>query len=1738
MPTENDLNTLNSAMSEGGSYEVIRQRLISQGRALQSATEKLNSARQAEFGRFEMQVISRVRMRTEHTCVARDLVQVGDYLLLGYNVFIGLKTDTHVGDVFSLYKKNHGEGSVDFHPEPLADTFLNEARFVADFEELHRYYKNAKLLQLVVGHNKLLAAFQIGERLEDLRVFRWAIQQNGSTTSLSYIDNRGERDLLPPPAFDFTWLSTGREHHVQGRHPHINIANQIFVETINGDLTIKVENNTEDGLGIYREDVNDKTQSLDDARIEYAQCGDLILLKIRPYREENWRYLVFNTLTQDVKRIDNIGLACQQLPEGQGIIFPGGYYLQNGEYKLFDTSPLSANATIEFRALVRSPNGEDVLYAFYEPINGLCCLLIYNIIEKSLQNPIYGHGYALAANGEMVVFTAEVEPTRVHPMQIWQTAFISPEFAATQPPTNTFYGRIGNNELVRGISELFSLVRAINSTSINLAVYEALLAASLKLFDSYYWLKDSQLANIAQIIEQISATTDQVIDEFEKVAAIKKATTESLNSAAIQQQQILEQLQPDHWNHAFEFVEAIGQLHRLRGGLASLKELRYIDLERLEFLDREIIAAQTHVHERSLTFLQQDKALAPYHQHIFSIQESIATATNSAQISDIIARLDGQAADINLLTDVLGGLPISDPLVRTRILENIAEIYAKLNQCRASAKHQVKTFGNKEAVAQFAAQIQLFSQSVTQALNLAQTPDDAEAQLTRCLLRLEQLESQFSDRDEFLADIIQKRESVYEAFQEHRQQLLDARQQKTQNLAQAAGRILASIEKRVRTFKAPEDLNTFFVSDALVQKIDELCEALQQLEAGNQADDLRGRLASLKSQAVRQLRDSSELFESDGKVIKLGPRHRFSVNSQEIELSLVCKETVWHVHITGTDYYSQLEDEQLLAQQHLFSLTLESESPQLYRSEYLAGLILQEAQEGSHPATADAVQKALIDDTALLKLVRDYAEPRYKDGFTRGIHDVDGAAMLKAVANLQLQADLLHFSPLSRAIAQLFWSLHSSTSQKELWREQARSSQLLVQQFNSTALQTDFFTTLGKALSLFIGEMKIHCEPEAINDAARYLYAELAREYLEFIVSRYAQAIVDALRMNLDELSFSHLQLLLRKLGSDYGARWKLTYNWLAGLIKAKPFAEEVNDFIPEAIVLIQDELDLPRRTNQADVFCSIEDLMGDHERISQRGIKIRLDDFWQRFNLHCNQIIPNFRALIERKQVFLSQQRRVLKLQEFTAKPLSTFVRNRLINEAYLPIIGDNLAKQMGSLGEHKRTDLMGLLMLISPPGYGKTTLMEYVANRLGLIFVRINCPTLGHSVISLDPAQAANATAAQELHKLNLALAMGNNVMLYLDDIQHTHAEFLQKFIALCDGTRRIEGIWQGQSRTYDLRGRRFAIVMAGNPYTESGETFKVPDMLANRADIYNLGDILSGMEETFALSFIENALTSNRVLAPLALRNLNDFYRLVELAKGQSVNINDLSHPYSTAEVNEIIATLRLLFRLQETVLKINQAYITSAAQDDLYRTEPAFKLQGSYRNMNKMTEKISAITSEEELQQIIQDHYQGEAQMLTSGAEANLLKLAELRQGLTPEQASRWAQIKEEFRRNSSLGGDVDTGSRLVLQLASIHQALSAQNQHQAQHQEKSLEQLQHLVKVTSALLRQVLDQPGAAGLISQAKEAFEPFLASLATSIQTALTLPSQQITPTAFGDQLNELNLQLKRLRIQIDGLG
>ncbi|MEN8132595.1 MAG: AAA family ATPase, partial [Pseudomonadota bacterium] len=958
---------------------------------------------------------------------------------------------------------------------------------------------------------------------------------------------------------------------------------------------------------------------------------------------------------------------------------------------------------------------------------------------------------------------------------------------------------------------------------------------------------------------------------------------------------------------------------------------------------------------------------------------------------------------------------------------------------------RLKEVGAGEAVAEFGAQFALFSQSVINALSLATTPERCDDQLSKLLVQLEEFESKFSDYDEFLNDIINKREEVYETFEARKQTLLDERQRRIHNLNNAATRLLDGIEKRTQKMLSQDEINTYFAADAMVNKVRSLSENIRELGDTVRSDDIDSRLKNAKEQSVRSQRDKQDLFEGGGDVIKLG-RHRFSVCVQEADITIVPHDEALALHLSGTDFFEPLTDERLMRLQGYWEQNLPSENAQVYRVEYLVHQLLNAAERGDSGLSLESLLEQRSDEKALAAIIRKFMAPRYQEGYEKGIHDQDALKLLSALLEMHQAAGLLRYSPRTRALAMLFWQARRKEVQSlkdKAWSERARSIQQLEQSFG----QADAFRALRDELTAEIGDyVNATGLPFSLHEtamSAKYLSLELAKPKLGFEISQNAHDLADLLKEQLRRIKHQGIFTeTLDRLSGDIGKRWHLVSTWIDGFVRFQKL-DQYASFKAEAAALLLLDDSLPLQTRNAVIQRRIEGLLGDHPRIQSQTLPLELPEFLDRLHHYTSSVLPEYESFKSRRSELIEAARKRLRIEDFKGRPLSSFVRNRLINEVYLPIIGDNLAKQLGTVGENKRTDLMGLLLLISPPGYGKTTLMEYIANRMGLIFMKINCPSLGHDALSLDPAQAPNATARQELEKLNLGLELANNVMLYLDDIQHTNPEFLQKFISLSDGTRRIEGVWKGEPKTHDLRGKKFCIVMAGNPYTESGDVFKIPDMLANRADIYNLGDVLSGREEAFALSYIENALTSNPALAPLAVRDMQDVYRFIRLAQGENIPSTDFTHPYSGAEINEIAGVLKKLFSVQQTVMRVNRHYIESAAQADKYRTEPPFKLQGSYRNMNKLVEKVSAVMNDDELNALVRDHYIGEAQTLTSGAEENLLKLGEITASLSGEEQARWKKIRADFARIQSMGGeDADSVTKIANQIAGVAGGLSA------------------------------------------------------------------------------------------------
>ncbi|MFF5832102.1 DNA repair ATPase [Streptomyces bacillaris] len=1637
---------------DAGAYEVLRRRLSAQAGELVRRAEALNARRTEKFGSTGLRLLATEQVRTGHPAVPRDLVGLGGQLLFGFERGPGARGEAGVDDVLLVRDARAGDtGADEDAPESrgtLPDggtpespgtlpyggtpaphpTLLDDDGFRREFSSLHRYFRDARLLRLRRVNGKLLAVFRTGQDAEDIRVLRWTLGADG--TPGAFLDAQGERDHVFPASHDFDWTAAGREAHRPGRHPHIAIGKGggLFVDTLGGTLTVKVTDDTESPDGIYEEPVDEPLQSLADADVEYAEVGPLTLLRVRPYKEQSWRHLVFNSLLGSVQRLDGIGPACHRLPEDQGIIFPGGYYLTTGTAKTFDTAEELSEPV--FEGAVRSPNGEDVLYVFRSRDGVRSLLLPYNLIRQEVATPLTGRGHALLDDGTLILLRDNPDgpdvPARVHPLQRWQTPYVSDTYAASRPAGSGPLARTGNADLVRGISDCLALAHGVRDMTPTTAVYGQLAADCARAQDRYHWLSDPELGSLGEPLAELRATAQQVLAEFTAVQELTRRAADALEETATRITALVRRVRGEVPGSAAAWVERLTELRQAHGHLATIAEMRYADAERIAELSSRTEDDIASAAQRAVSFLAREDAFDGYHEEIAGLVEdagALATVRDASAVSDRLAAMtDGLAT----VTDVVAGLEIGDATVRTSILERIAEVLGGANRARATLDARRRELLSKEGRAEFAAEFALLGQAVTGALAAADTPEHCDDQLARLLLQLENLESRFAEFDDFLAELAERRSEVYEAFSARKQTLQDERARRAERLAGSAQRVLETIGRRVAALDDLDAVHTYFASDPMVAKVRRTADELRELGDPVRAEELDGRLKAARQEAGRALRDRSELYADGGSVIKLG-RHRFAVNTQPFDLTLVPSGDRLVFALTGTDYRAPVTDPAFEETRPYWEQLLPSESAAVYRGEYLAARLLEER---------GADHLGALSDDELAALVRESAAEAYDEGYTRGVHDEDATAILRALLRLHAGAGLLRHEPAVRAAAQLFWAYGTEEAQRASWTRRAVS----LARARDTFGLAPAIAVLQEEWASAIGEFGGDGDGRAAAVSA-YLFEELTGGPGGFVVGSGVRTFLAGFHRAAGPGAYADD---LAALGGDLAARKQLVEGWLTPYAQASGEATTDGDLAEAVAVELCPELE--RYGCDAPLTERVEGLLGDHPRIGSAGsLTVRIDELLARTGEFRARTVPGFRAYQRLRTSLVDGERGRLRLDDHRPRVMSAFVRNRLLDEVYLPLIGDSLAKQLGTADADRRTDSQGLLLLVSPPGYGKTTLMEYVADRLGMVLVKISGPNLGHDVTSLDPDRAPSATARQEVEKINFALEAGNNTLLYLDDIQHTSPELLQKFIPLCDATRRIEGVRDGQPRSYDLRGKRFAVCMAGNPYTESGEQFRIPDMLANRADVWNLGEVLSGREDVFALSFVENALTANPVLAPLAGRSRDDLALLVRLAGGgdPSARAEHLEHPYSAVELDAVLAVLRHLLTARETVLAVNAAYIASAAQTDATRTEPPFRLQGSYRNMNKIAERIVPVMNDAELSAVVDDHYAGEAQTLTTGAEANLLKLAALRGTLTGEQAERWAAITSSYVRTQALGGpDGDPMTRAVAALGLLADRIAA------------------------------------------------------------------------------------------------
>ncbi|MEZ5341023.1 MAG: DNA repair ATPase [Acidimicrobiales bacterium] len=423
--------------------------------------------------------------------------------------------------------------------------------------------------------------------------------------------------------------------------------------------------------------------------------------------------------------------------------------------------------------------------------------------------------HTIFSDGTMALFREEPEPTRIHPVQIWETPFCSDEWFAAQPRQQSELDRIGNPSLVAGIADAIALSRLVADLEPSIELYGDLLGSVGRFIDQHHWTPSADVGDLASPAKEMQLVASQVISEFERVLEIQADAATTLADATARFEAHVEDERITPPTSTEGFIDLLGRYRHDLGHLHTIRDQPEMDRERLDALLVEVEGAYDATAQRAAAHLAEPGAFAPYHRQLDVLAAKIGPARSSVEATAVLAEVDVVAASMDLVASTVGDLVVDDPTVRTSVLEQVSQVLAALNRVRAEADTRREALVENETGASFATELGLFGQSIASALSRVTTPEGCDEALGRLLLQLEQLETAGPRTDAQIDELNLRRDQVTEAVSTRRQKLVDEREAKAQRLVAAAERTLERVAERASALASVDDVNGFFAADPM-----------------------------------------------------------------------------------------------------------------------------------------------------------------------------------------------------------------------------------------------------------------------------------------------------------------------------------------------------------------------------------------------------------------------------------------------------------------------------------------------------------------------------------------------------------------------------------------------------------------------------------------------------------------------------------------------------------------------------------------------------------------------------------------------------------------------------------------------------------------------------------------------------------------------------------------------------------
>ena len=1566
----------------------LSKRLIAFTNSLDEKAKLINGER-SKLRKINQTIIGDKRYSTKNDSVPNDIVFFNNRIIVGLNVdYKNIKVD--INDILPNFDKDGVS---------INDNFLNSSEFLNTIKHLMSYNDIVKLFKITVDGSSLYVSFSTSNTRLSLKTYQWSIIDGVVKYSGEYLgnviddNNKIKWNLIQADVFN------------TGNFPNKPILDKIYLSIQSGRISFSKENDTSVDRSFFKENINSH-QTLSDSKIYVSDFKDFIAIRIDLISGEN-RYYLFNNLSGNLYRADGIRESLAIIGSDDGCVFSNGYLLvKSDDYKEFNISKRYL-----FQNVIESPNGEDFLYVFFEKESQRYVIYPYNIVEKEIHQYINAGGFTILDDGTLFVSKEQDNPSKLHNIQVIKTPFFSQEYFYELENNRVgegLFADVNNSSIVGYLSIVFNIVNMSRIEDKNTDRFLSITKLISECKHKNSWSRNyDELKGINNDLDTINSIALNFMQEIEQ-SEIKKIEDKSKVTDAIKK---IKSFSVINNPEVVETIDGIAEiLSAIDGKINEISQLRSSIEDNTLIGDADVLKEQlfelkSKAGKKLVKILADKESFVDFHKSVNEIKTSVGEANSLFLIKDIKDRISVLGNSVGLINDELATLDIDNIDDFESIQSSLTDIYSEINTIKGDVDLKYNNIFISENGNRFSSSVDLLNQYLSNELSRVsdlKTLEDAAAKVNS---RIDSLENQFSEFEEYANQLTDIRESLDVAIDSKREIIINENNRKLIQMEKSFDISLNAIKGRINKLESVDKLNEFFASDTYVNRAIEGANKIIQMGDSVKGDSLIAKITALKDSSFRDIRDKQDLYTDGGTFIKLG-RNKFPVNRDPFKINIIHKDGDLYAALSSTNFERKLSGS-IENYRDIYDMTVSSETSTTTRSEYLAYELLSKFGFNYQEVLS------IIERDEILNEIRIVAADNINGGYSVGVHDIDAENIIKSIINSLVSGDSgnqKHNDNVIKIIERLV-GVHESRQNTITFDKYSEKSDFkyarmindMCKKIKDNSALTDF---INSNCVTFIGEEEAFSLLVDSSNGEKHI-VKVSSESVN-----YLNQIVDLVGSSI------HFFELYNIYNKDAKAALGVAKDLIRKSMQVLGIKSNFND-------IYLSYLDKTLGLNNIENFCFkikfvdfkenfvIDGFRAKHENIKDGVLNLNIVSFMKNCEDIKNTIQPRFNELRIEKNKQIKHYEKTLGVDGFVAKPIASFIRNKLITNSYLDIIGNNMAKQIGASGESRVTDQMGLLMLISPPGYGKTTLVEYIASKMGMVFVKINCPSIGHSVTSLDPSEASDLTSKREIEKINNAFEMGNNVMLYLDDIQHTNPELLQKFISLCDATRTVDGVIDGQQQTFNLKGKKFSIIMSGNPYTESGDVFKVPDMLANRADVYNLGDMLSDQEDYFNMSYLENSLTSNDLLRPLAFRELNDFYEIVDYSLGRKPNLSGVKYNYNSSEINDIVSMVKSMIKIQKIVSDVNKNYIKSSIIADEFRTEPPFKLQGSYRNMNKMVSKLFVGITDGELDDLIVDHYNSESQTLTNQAEENILKFREITGRLSDLDSDRLNEIRKNF-----------------------------------------------------------------------------------------------------------------------------